>query len=443
MTPAARLASALEARHFGWAGARAEAPPADRVLDGYFRARRYIGSKDRNAVAERVFGVLRRRARLDWWLARAGKHSQVSAGARLLADLLVSDGLTVAAANELFSGGRHGPEPLAATELALAAALAGQPPDHPDMPADVRAEGPPFLAERLKLAFGEGFQAEMAALNRVAPFDLRTNPLKAASREAALAALAAEGIPAVPTPLSPLGIRLDRRRPVDRIDAFRRGLVEVQDEGSQLVALVVGARPGHKVLDWCAGAGGKTLALAGAMANKGRLFACDVLPLRLKRAGDRLKRAGAYNVETHLLGVAGDKWAKRHRGFFDRVLVDAPCSGSGTWRRNPDSRWRYGEADLVRLAELQARILDDAAKLVAPGGRLVYATCALIAEENERQAEAFLARHAEFTPVPIETAWREAIGTDCPVPGPYLALTPAQHGTDGFFAAVFERAKKE
>src|SRR5258708_9387202 len=268
MTPAARLSAAIEALDFVRAESGAEAPPADRVLDGYFRARRYIGSKDRNAVAERVFGVLRRRARLDWWLARAGKRSQVSARARLLADLLVSDGLTVAAANELFSGGRHGPEPLAATELALAATLAGQPLDHPDMPADVRAEGPPFLAERLELAFGEGFQAEMAALNRVAPFDLRTNPLKAASREAALAALAAEGIPAVPTPLSPLGIRLDRRRPVDRIDAFRRGLIAAQDEGSQLGALVVGAPPGHKVLDWRRGAGGRTLGGRGAKAHQ-------------------------------------------------------------------------------------------------------------------------------------------------------------------------------
>ncbi|MBI1779044.1 MAG: RsmB/NOP family class I SAM-dependent RNA methyltransferase [Proteobacteria bacterium] len=441
MTPAARLAAAIEALQEVWAASGADAPPADRVLDRYFRSRRYIGSKDRVAIAERVFGVLRRRARLDWWLAREGIRSAASARARALADLMLADGLTLEAAASLFPGGQYAPQPLAAEERALAARLAGRPLEPPDMPAEVRAECPAYLAERLHAVFGPRFAQEMTALNLTAPFDLRVNPLKAAGRDQALAALAQGGIEGQPTRLSPLGIRLDRRRPVDRMEAFRQGLIEVQDEGSQLVALVLGAKPGQKVLDWCAGAGGKTLAIAGAMANKGRLIACDVLPLRLKRAAERLKRAGAFNVETHVLGTAGDKWAKRHRGFFDRVLVDAPCSGSGTWRRNPDSRWRYGEADIERLVGLQAGILADAARLVAPGGRLVYATCALLPEENERQAENFLAAHPDFTLVPIGDAWRETIGTGCPVAGPYLALTPAQHGTDGFFAAVFERAK--
>ncbi|NWG46192.1 MAG: RsmB/NOP family class I SAM-dependent RNA methyltransferase, partial [Alphaproteobacteria bacterium] len=217
------------------------------------------------------------------------------------------------------------------------------------------------------------------------------------------------------------------------------GLVEVQDEGSQILAELVGARPGDRVADFCAGAGGKTLAIAAAMRNKGTLVATDTLPGRLERARLRFRRAGVHNVTTRSLSSARDKWVKGHRGDFDRVLVDAPCSGVGAWRRNPDARWNRLGPDLAELIALQADILDSAERLVRPGGRLVYATCSLLPEENEAQAERFLAAHPEFRLCPLPAVWAETLGGPPPVEGTCLRLTPARHGTDGFFAAIFER----
>jgi 16S rRNA (cytosine967-C5)-methyltransferase len=214
------------------------------------------------------------------------------------------------------------------------------------------------------------------------------------------------------------------------------GLVEIQDEGSQLVAVMVGAAPGMRVADWCAGAGGKTLALAGMMENRGQIIACDVSAARLDGAVRRLRRAGVHNVERHLV-EPGDKWLKRRAGTFDRVLVDAPCTGTGTWRRNPDARLRLRELDLTELVAKQASILDTAQTLVRKGGRLVYATCSLLEEENEAQVFAFLLRHPDFALVPLPRAW--SLANPVPNSGDFLSLTPARHGTDGFFAAALER----
>jgi 16S rRNA (cytosine967-C5)-methyltransferase len=213
----------------------------------------------------------------------------------------------------------------------------------------------------------------------------------------------------------------------------------VQDEGSQLIALLTDARPGMRVADYCAGAAGKTLALAATMGNRGHIVACDVSATRLDGAGRRLRRAGVDNAERHLL-QAGDKWRKRRGRSFDRVLVDAPCTGSGTWRRNPDARIRTNANDLAELTAKQAAILEDASELVRPGGRLVYATCSLLPEEDEMQIERFLARHSDFVVVPALGIWAEVCpGAAAPGEGPYLALSPARQGTDGFFAAVLER----
>ena len=264
------------------------------------------------------------------------------------------------------------------------------------------------------------------------------NLLKA-DRESARAALAAEGIEAAPTPYSPWGLRVAGRRPVVTGAAFREGLVEIQDEGSQLVALLAGAAPGMRVLDYCAGAGGKTLALAMTMANKGHVVAADVSAPRLEGAVRRLRRAGVHNVERHLM-EAGDKWAKRRAGSFDRVLVDAPCTGTGTWRRNPDARLRLTETDLAELVAKQAAILVAAARLVRPGGRLVYAVCSVLAEEGAGQVERFLAAEPGFKVVPAGKAWPGTSPALAPGASPYLATTPRRHGTDGFFAAVLERA---
>ena len=278
----------------------------------------------------------------------------------------------------------------------------------------------------------------MAALNTPAPTDLRVNSLKA-DRAMARAALAAEGVMTEPTPWSPIGLRLAERVTLGGRTALKDGLVEVQDEGSQLTALLVDARPGMRVVDFCAGAGGKTLALAASMANRGRLVACDVSVHRLERATRRLRRSGVGNVERRTLTSERDKWVKHHAGGFDRVLVDAPCLGIGAWRRNPGDKWRVTKEDLAHLVVRQREIVSNAARLVRPGGRLIYATCSLLHEENEAQAEALLAALPEFSVVPAAQVWHETIGGTAPGGERYLRLTPARHGTDGFFIAIFER----
>jgi len=236
-----------------------------------------------------------------------------------------------------------------------------------------------------------------------------------------------------PTQYSPWGLRLAGRQSITAGKAFQDGIVEIQDEGSQLVALPVDAKPGMRVADYCAGAGGKTLAIAQMMENKGHIVACDVSAPRLDGAIKRLRRAGVHNAERHLL-EPGDKWTKRQAQKFDRVLVDAPCTGTGTWRRNPDARLRLKENDLAEILPKQALILDQAARLVKQGGRLVYATCSLLSEENEAQISAFLARAPEFKRMPLGAPLPESLHGDM------LRLTPRANGTDGFFAAVMERA---
>ncbi len=432
MTPAARLASAIELL----ADIAADPRPADAVANEFFRARRFIGSSDRRSVAERVWSVLRASRRLGWWLDRIGLPSTGLAAPRLrLAAALVLEGMAPEVVAKLFSGGKFAPASLDSGERTALAGLAGHTLDHPAMGPAVRFELPDWLLPHLAARFGPALPAEAAALLAPAPLDLRANLLKG-PRAAARAALAAEGIEATATRFSPWGLRVAGRRPVTAGAAFRAGLVEIQDEGSQLIALLADAKPGLRVADLCAGAGGKTLALAMTMENRGQLVACDVSAARLEGAIRRLRRAGVHNVERHLL-APGDKWAKRRAGGFDRVLVDAPCTGTGTWRRNPDARARLTETDLAELTAKQAAILDQAAPLVRSGGKLIYATCSLLAEENEAQVSAFLVRHPDYALLPLARAW--PLASAPPVAGDVLALTPARHGTDGFFAAVLER----
>jgi 16S rRNA (cytosine967-C5)-methyltransferase len=428
VTPSARIAAAIELLEAVEAAPRR---PADAVANDFFRARRFIGSGDRRAVSERAWQVLRRRRRLGWWIDQTG----AAPTARLLvaASLLV-EGWTLEGLAQAFSGGRFAAPPLIPPETAALRRIAGHTQEHPDMPEAVRLEVPDWILPRLAARFGGSLAAELRAMEAEAPLDLRVNLLKA-TREQARAALAAEGIEAEPTPLSPWGLRIGGRRAVTSGAAFQTGLVEIQDEGSQLLARLVDARPGMRVADWCAGAGGKTLALAMTMENRGQIAACDVSAPRLDAAVRRLRRAGVHNVERHLT-VSGDKWAKRRAGTFDRVLVDAPCTGTGTWRRNPDARLRLAENDLAELLPKQAAILDTAWKLVRAGGRLVYATCSLLTEENESQVSAFLARTPSAALLPLARAWPDGAP---PCPGETLSLTPLRHGTDGFFGAVLER----
>jgi len=407
--------------------------PADQIASAYFKGRRYIGAKDRRAVAETVWRVLRHRARLVWWLERI-EHPETSARAQVLADHLFEGGVFSA---DLFEGA-HATMAPDAVEKRLQEMLRGKNLFHHEMPAWVKGEYPEWLEPRLAALFGERLTAEVASMRDEASLDLRVNTLKA-DRATARAALAADSVPSEPTPLSPLGLRLPYRVPLVQLNAWRNGLVEVQDEGSQLVALLTDARPGMAVVDYCAGAGGKTLGLAATMQNSGRLVACDVAEWRVDRAKDRLRRAGVHNVTRRVISGEVDKWIKRSAGSFDRVLVDAPCTGTGTWRRNPDAKWQLSETDLSELIVRQGLILESAARLVKPGGRLIYATCSLLPEENERRIEAFLAAHSDYVPLPVPVLWQEIVATPCPVPGPWLRLSPLSHGTDGFFAAVLQR----
>lgn len=433
MTPSARLQAVLELLRETTSVPR----PADAITSAYFRARRYIGSKDRAYIANTLYDVLRHHARLGWWLDRAGAEDLPRH--RLLAYLALVDEKPVKLISELFSGGKFAAAALHDTERAFLKKIEGHTADHPDMPDEIIGECPPWAADAMKRRFGKRLKKELKSLLESAPLDLRVNTLKS-NREAMLVEVRKAGLKADPCALSPLGIRVKERPSLNALPMLKNGEVEIQDEGSQLVAFLVDAKPGQRVVDFCAGAGGKTLAIAAAMKNKGRIYACDVLAGRLKRSTERFRRAGVHNIEVKPLTSESDPWVKRHKGDFDRVLVDAPCSGTGTWRRNPDARWKEMGPGLENLVTLQGKILASAARLVKPGGRLVYATCSLLDEENQNQVQAFLAAHKDFRLVPVGEILKKAIPAYPAEVGDFLALSPAQHDTDGFFGAVMERA---
>lgn len=435
MTPGARTQAAIEVLD----QIDAESASADDILRAYFRPRRYAGSKDRRAVRDTVYAVLRHRARLDWWLAGTGGVLDPSNRQRVLAETVIAGGDPAA----LFGQGAHAPAPLSAEEGDIAGNLEGQALDHDAQAPVTRFELPHWLDDSLRAAWGDAFEAEARALADPGPVDLRVN-VSRVSRDQAAKALRKDGVATEPTPFSPVGLRLAERADVMHTDAFKKGLVEVQDEGSQLVSLLAGAKPGQAVCDYCAGAGGKTLALADAMGLQGgeaggRLVACDTSARRLGRMTERLARAKlADRVERHTL-VDADPWPADNAGRFDAVLVDAPCTGSGTWRRHPEAKWRLTPERLADLTARQDAILDAAAPLVAPGGRLVYVTCSVLRAENEDRVRAFLDRNPGFAVRPAAAVWADALKTPCPVSGDMLRLGPAATATDGFFAAVLTR----
>jgi 16S rRNA (cytosine967-C5)-methyltransferase len=429
VTPAARLQATLDLLDEVESVPR----PADAVVSDWFRTRRYIRDADRGEISSLLYTLLRHHARLGWWLARFGRED--SPRDRLLAWLALDGRKTREQVHMLFNGGRFAPAALTAEERDLLAQWLGRSMDHPAMPEEVRVECPSWAADALRRRFGDAFPREMAAQLTPAPLDLRVNPLKS-TREDVLRALRDLGLQAEACRMAPYGVRVNARPSLASLPMLKNGEAEIQDEGSQLVAMLVDARPGERVVDFCAGAGGKTLAIATQMANKGQVIACDVSANRLKRAAERFRGAGLHNIQTRLLTSERDRWVKRHKAGFDRVLVDAPCTGTGTWRRNPDARWRALGSGLDNLLPLQAEILASAARLVKPGGRLVYATCSLLPEENEAQVSAFLAAHPDFRVTPLSEAAPQL--TDSAHPD-YLSLTPARHDTDGFFAAVMQR----
>ena len=430
MQPGARLLAAIEVLEEVFSRHR----PAAQALNDWGRTHRFAGSRDRAAIGNIVFDALRRRNTLAGLM---GADSPRALGIGVMGHLW---GATPEAVGAMCGGGRT-PQPLSADERAgLTSSL---PADAPDW---VRGDYPQWLDEEFGAAFGADAAAQGAALAKRAPVDLRVNTLKA-DRAKVLKSLRAHGVEE--TPFSPIGVRVaarggDAKSPnLEAEAAHGKGWFEVQDEGSQLAALLTGTRAGQQVADVCAGAGGKTLALAAQMENKGQLYAYDADKLRLRPIFERLKRAGARNVQVLPGGHCAALDALRAR--MDAVLADAPCSGSGAWRRHPDAKWRLSPEALARRQDEQRTVLLQAAPLVRRGGRLVYVTCSLLPSENDQQVAWFLREHRDFAPVAAAQVWAENL------PGPFpdsaanggeagaLLLSPATHGTDGFFVAIFER----
>ena len=390
--------------------------PADETLSRYFRAHPELGQRERGFVADAAFAVLRRRRSLA---ATAGSSTP--------------EALVAAAAIKVLGLSARSLEGLVEARLAeqiRAFSFAG-------VPAAVRADLPDWLWDRLVADYGEAEAGRIApAMLNPAPLDLRVN-LARMSREDARARLAAEGVDAQPTPYSPACLRVTGKPAINRHALFHDGLIEVQDEGSQVLAWLLGARRGEMVGDYCAGAGGKTLAVAMLMRGTGRVYAMDVSARRLAALRPRAARAGVTNVHVIALSGESDARAKRLAGKLDRVLVDAPCSGFGTLRRNPDLKWRHAQEAVAELAQKQRAILRAASRLVKPGGRLVYATCSILQAENEAIADDFAASSPEFASLSCE-----ALLVEQRIPlqaGARMRLWPHVHATDGFFAAAFER----
>jgi 16S rRNA (cytosine967-C5)-methyltransferase len=396
--------------------------PADNVVSDFFRRHRAIGARERHTLTETTYAVLRERL-LFQHLAQSGKGEME----RRLA-MLAWRG------NAAFL--RAALQPQEVQWLEQVAAV-----DRSSLPERLRHNLPEWLATRLEAEVGVEFWPLVEAINRPAGLDLRVNTLKA-KRDDVQAALNDAGIAAEPTAYSPMGLRLADKPALHKVDVFLRGDVEVQDEGSQLLALLVGAKRGEMVADFCAGGGGKTLALGAAMRNTGRLYAFDVSGHRLAGLKPRLARSGLSNVYPVQIAHERDDRIKRLAGKLDRVLVDAPCSGLGTLRRNPDLKWRQSPESVREMATRQASILAGASRLLKPGGRLVFATCSLLQAEGEEVAQAFGAEHAaDFRALPAADALRRAqvADADALVRDDCMRLWPHRHGTDGFFAAVWER----
>lgn len=395
--------------------------PADVILKHHFRGNRGLGSRDRALIADTVYSVLRRRRLLETLTPSASPREMV------LASLVKLQGLGIGQLEPLMKK----------SERDWLAALKAR--DLDALPFELRADLPDWVIERLrKRHTDEEILALARSLQQPAPLDLRVNTLKA-PREAVLQRLQDDGTPGAPTRFSPLGVRIKEKIALNRHPMFLDGAVEVQDEGSQILGLLVEPKRTDMVVDFCAGAGGKTLQLGAAMGSRGRLYAYDVSDKRLENLAPRLRRSGLSNVHPQRIAGENDTKVKRLRGKVDRVLVDAPCTGLGTLRRNPDLKSRQTEAGLAELCAKQAAILEAAAALLKPGGRLVYGTCSLLEDENEDIVERFLASHPDFSLVPCADVLAHQ-GLSIPGCERYLRLMPHTHDTDGFFAAVMQRA---
>ncbi len=429
--------------------------PADSLIDTFFRTRRYLGSHDRRFIAETTYGTLRhlRRAQVVTEQALATANQTATDDDNLLltiAAYLVNVERREDITPEVLEPKLASPQPKDSLEFLLKrfAETNHFPATDDAERLGVAYSYPDWLTRKLLSEHGAGTERLMASLNEQAPLTLRVNTLKATVEECQ-AKLKSEGIETTRTAHSPVGLSVGKRLNIFGLQAFRNGLFEVQDEGSQLLPLLIDPKPTAKVLDACAGAGGKTLALAAIMKNRGEIFATDVHDGRLDELRKRSKRAGVSNVRVRAVGdiseLTSPEAAEASRvgdfnGYFDVVLIDAPCSGLGTIRRNPGMKWSVTEEMVQELSEKQSHILGQSAQLVKPGGRLVYATCTMLREENEGVVEGFLSRHSEFSPVDVSQSV-EKLKLTYAQSGNYIKLQPHIHGTDGFFCAMLERSK--
>lgn len=414
MSPAGRLQSVIELIENMLAN---QQKPADAVMQSYFRNRRYIGSSDRRSIGDWTYNVLRSLQGLKSALTKFSPRLLVFAHCLLEQKQSLDD------IKQLCDG--YGPSLLTEDEIFVLKNLKE------------------YSAYTIPLWLEEVLKDKdlIKSLHEQANFDVRVNALKN-DRDIVLNVLSLEGFESAPTPFSPSGIRFGRRSPLNTHPFWQDGSLEVQDEASQIAGLLCDAKPGMQVLDYCAGAGGKSLNLAATMKNKGSLTLSDIHPYRLQRAKERLRRAGVSCYQ--LKDIHKDNsWFKRQHNRFDRVLVDAPCTGTGTWRRNPDLKNRLTPTDLEELTKLQQVILSQTQKLVKDGGRLIYVTCSVLEEENNKQVNWFLKEFPEFQILPIGHVWQEILKTECPFDTSTAQFLPNIHQTDGFFISIFEKSNKE
>ena len=421
MRPAAQLQATIELLDL----ISATKSPADRIMAKYFREHRYIGSKDKYAISEQYYGILRQQLSFEYLL----QASDIGIGARTLAALLIrQQGLSI---EDYFNSEKYSPKYL---NLSLLTRLNNVEFESlNDAPEHIRLNVPEWLAAKLKTALGDEFANVMTAMNQRASTDVRINQL-IINNQQAIDLFDKLGFDYTESILSPWGLCFSQRVALFGLKEFRQGWFEIQDQGSQLLALLTNVKAGDRVVDFCAGAGGKTLAMAAMMENKGVIHACDVHTKRLDNLAKRAKRAEVHNVRVHVLSSEKDKWVKQQQEKADVVLIDAPCTGTGTWRRSPDSRWNLQEENLANLVELQQSILQSASRLVKKGGRLIYATCSLLKEENEQQIATFLANNSCFKaidlvlPEPVKSNLNKVQYS-----GHELRTFPSLSDSDGFY----------
>jgi 16S rRNA (cytosine967-C5)-methyltransferase len=439
MQPSARLAATIELLSEVEAGIVVGGAPADRLVADYFRARRYAGSKDRRAITDQVYGVLRARALYLWALEAA--MCRVNARTLLICHLHQHTPEELA---HFGGAGDHRCPPLGAEEEVLVATLAGL--NWQAAPKAAKHNIPEWMAGRLEARFAEDFEIAAAALNAKAPLDIRVNALRVSNIHLKNI-LNNDSEHFQKTPYSEFGYRATGAINLGGTKAYKSGLIEVQDEAAQIAATLVDAKPDHQVIDLCAGAGGKSLAVAVAMANKGQIHAFDISERRLGEFRTRLLRAGCRNIQITRIGTEVEE---RNAAFADlqgqahRVMLDVPCSGSGTWRRSPDQRWRFDAERLAELAETQYQLMEEGAMMVALGGRLIYMTCSVLVEENEAIIERFLEKHSEnWCLLDYRGIWANVLESPAPPTlsslRECLQLAPHVHETDGFFVAILER----